>query len=193
MMDSRYGGWWRGFAAPLVFGMVFVVGGCGRDGASPEPAVPVGTEVGEQAPPLAGTRPGGGEYTLGRERGRSTAVVFLRGFDCGLCRERLRLLQASHPEYERAGARVVAVTPVEDGDAGAAAQDLGLSFPLVQVDSGTFARWGLIDDGSGLPLPASYLLDPQGVIVYRHVGRNAADRARDIELLAALEQLRAGR
>jgi hypothetical protein len=61
----------------------------------------------------------------------------------------------------------------------------------VQVDSGTFARWGLIDPGSSLPLPASFLLDPQGVVRYRHVGRNAADRASDIELLAMLQQLRA--
>jgi hypothetical protein len=49
--------------------------------------------------------------------------------------------------------------------------------------------WEVFADGEPLPLPASYLLDARGFVAFRHVGRNAADRASDLELLAALREL----
>jgi peroxiredoxin len=118
-------------------------------------------------------------------------VVFFRGYHCGLCRERLRELQANLDEYQRAGVNVVAVTA--DGQDGIqrAVQELGLGFPVVSVDSATLGNWGLVENSRSLPLPGSYLLDNRGVVIFRHIGRNAADRAHDIEVLAALQHARA--
>jgi peroxiredoxin len=193
MAFRRGAGGGRRVAASAVAALILAAGGCGAGGggAAPDPSLPVGTEVGEQFPELRGERVGGGGWEL--ERGRTQAVVFLRGLHCGLCRERLRELRANHGDYVSAGVRVVVVTPRDTSDAASAARELDLPFPVVEADSATFARWGLIDEATGLTRPASYLLDRRGVIVYRHVGRHAGDRARDIELLATLQQADAGR
>ncbi len=154
-----------------------------------EPLPPVGTEPGRLAPALAGTQAGGGGFELGRDRSSATVLVFYRGLYCGLCRERLQSLEAHRGAYRDLGARVVAVTLDRQEEAARTAEALGLGFPVVRVDSAVFAEWGVLDNPRGLPLPASILLDERGVIRYRHVGRNAADRARDIELLAALQSM----
>jgi peroxiredoxin len=180
--------------APLaVLVLAALLAGCpGRDEAV-DPATPVGTEVGERAPPLSGVAADGRDYELRPARGESTVIVFFRGFHCGLCRVRLQELQMNLDEYQASGARVVAVTPDEPTQVQRAVEELGLGFPVVSADSAVLASWGLIDGERALPLPASYLLDSRGVVVYRHVGRNAADRAHDIEILAVLQQVRGRR
>jgi peroxiredoxin len=164
------------------------VAGCGERGG-PAAEVPVGTEVGQAPPPLTGYGADGRAFELA-PRGEGTAVIFFRGYHCGLCRERLRELQANLGEYDRAGVSVVAATPDSRENAGRAAQDLGLGFPVVSVDSAVFASWGLMAGEGGLPLPGSYLLDRRGVVIFRHVGRSAADRTHDVEVLAALQDAR---
>jgi peroxiredoxin len=164
--------------------------GCRIDGEPAAPAAPVGTEVGERAPALAGTPADGGHFELVPSRAAGTVVVFFRGYACGLCRERLRELQATLAAYEGLGARVVAATADAEPEVRRAVDELGLRFPVVSVDSATLHEWGALDTGRALPLPASYLVDNRGVIVFRHIGRHAGDRASDIELLAALRQAR---
>lgn len=174
--------------------LALLAGAACREAAVPaDPPLPVGTEVGERAPPLSGTTAGGGPYTLAAAGATGTVVVFYRSYHCGLCRERLRELQAHLPQYEAVGARVVAVTADPPAEVQRAVEELGLAYPVVGVDSATLAAWGVVDTAGSPPLPASYLVDRRGVVVFRHLGRNAADRASDIEILAALQQLRGGR
>jgi peroxiredoxin len=170
--------------------VALALAGCRGDGGqAPDPNVPVGIELGQRAPALNGTRHDGREYQLS-PGGSGSVLVFFRGYHCGLCRERLRELQSHLAEYEQAGARIVAVTADEPEQARRAVEELGLGFPVVTVDSTTLTQWGLVGDPNPLPLPASYLLDRRGVIAFRHIGRNAADRAHDLEILAALQELR---
>jgi peroxiredoxin len=183
----------RAFGCPFtgLLGVLFVmivVSACG-DGPSVDTAeVPSGTAIGERAPALSGTEAEGREYELAPE-GSPTFVVFFRGYGCGLCRERLRELQTNLGEYRRLGARVVAVSADEAENLERARRELELDFPVVGVDDSTLAAWGLVGDATP-PLPGSYLIDRDGLIVFRHVGRNASDRAHDLEVLAALQALR---
>jgi cytochrome oxidase Cu insertion factor (SCO1/SenC/PrrC family) len=62
------------------------------------------------APALVGQRAGGGEFSLRDLAGAPAVLVFYRGAYCPLCVRRLEALAAHAPAYERAGARVVAVT-----------------------------------------------------------------------------------
>lgn len=181
----------RSLHAVLLLLVVSVAGvsGCGRAEEAADPLPERGTETGLLAPGLAGTQAGGGGYRLEPDRADATVVVFYRGAYCGLCRERLRQLQAHLPDYERAGARVLAATADPPEQARQATDELSLSFPVVSVDSATLRQWGAADPDRPLPLPASYVLDGRGVVAFRHVGRNAADRASDLELLAALQQV----
>jgi peroxiredoxin len=168
---------------------------CGSDrlpviGREPLPAV--GTEIGALAPPLAGTRADGSAFELRPARREYTLVEFYRGERCGLCRERLAALEANREAYEAARVRIIAVTLDEPEVVAHTAEALGLGFPVASADSAAFARWAVLDDGRGVALPASLVLDERGVIRYRHLGHNAADRADDAVLLAIVGQLRAG-
>jgi peroxiredoxin len=153
-------------------------------------AVPEGTGVGERAPALVGVAVDGGSFEYRADGRTATVVVFYRGFHCGLCRQRLSDLQAHLTEYEGARARVVAVSPDSAALVRRAAEELGLTFTLVAVDSAALRQWNVLADGHLLPLPASYLLDARGRVLFRHVGTNAADRASDLEMLAALRDAR---
>jgi peroxiredoxin len=179
---------WRRTAAVPLFALALLLAGCPGERQPADPDRPVGTEIGNQAPPITGTRNGTEEFRLAT-RGTGTAVVFFRAYGCGLCRERLRELQANSDAYRQVGAEVVAVTADHPDESARAARELELGFPVVSVDSATLAQWGVVQDNRMLPLPASYLLDGRGVVVFRHIGRNAADRAHDLEMLAVLRQL----
>jgi len=170
------------------FGLLALVAACERPGETPaEPLPAEGMEIGLRAPQLEGVE-GGSAWSLDRDRG-PYVLVFYRGYDCGLCRRRLEALQGSHSAYRDGGASVVALSPDSENGVEAARNELGLGMPVVQVDRTTLERWEVLDE-HGTAQPSTVLLDERGVILYRHRGRNAADRASDIDVLAALHQHR---
>jgi len=179
----------RAVCAMVMACTVLVAGGCGDGREAAAPDSPVGTEIGHRAPPLTGTGADGREFQF-QPRGDGTVIVFFRSFGCGLCRERLRELQGNLDEYRGADVRIVAATPDGPDIARRAVDELGLGFDVVSADSATLANWGVAPGERGLPLPGSYLVDRGGVVIFRHIGRNAADRAHDLEILAALRHAR---
>ncbi len=171
--------------------VLLTISGCERlrQAADTGPLPPVGNTPGHLAPELTGTTADGGSFELRADGKQATVLVFYRGLHCGICRERLRELEAHRSAYREAGADVVAVSAEAQQEVTRTPAELGVSFPVVRVDSATLAEWGLLGGEQKLPLPGSFVLDRRGVIHYRHVGRNAADRASDIELLAALQEI----
>jgi peroxiredoxin len=166
---------------------------CRDDGPRQDDPLPdVGTVPGRLAPPLQGRAEAGSPFRLDASGAQATLLLFYRGAHCGLCRERLRALEAHRREYEAADVRIVAATLDAPGEVARTVSMLGLGFPVVSVDTAAFSQWDIVDQDRAVPLPASFLLDARGVIRYRHRGRNAADRASDVELLAAIEQMRSG-
>jgi peroxiredoxin len=168
--------------------MMLVLPGCGREEEA-VPLPPVGVEEGSLAPPLEGRLAGGEPFSLapGEE---TTLLVFYRGAYCGLCRERLRRLQEHLPTYREMDTRVIAVTPDDTAEIRSTAARLGLEFPIVSVDTAVLARWNVLDPEDRSPRPVASLLDPRGVVRFRHVGRNAADWAGDVAILTVLQRAR---
>jgi len=166
--------------AALLGAVAALLAGCGGEGGARADA-PVGTAAGEQAPPLRGRLPDGGSFSLESERGSTTVAVFVLGADCGLCREQLRRLQEHHADYQAAGAEVVAVTPDPPASNAALSRRLGLAFPLVSADSAAAAAWGVRQ-------PATFLVDGEGRVRWRYLGRSAADRVPDEAVLAVLRE-----
>jgi peroxiredoxin len=166
-----------------------LVAACERLPIREDPAVPVGTEIGERAPPITGTAADGRPFDFRPDNRTATVLVFYRSYHCGLCRERLREIEQHLDEYRAVRAHVIAVSPDSLPLVRRAAEELGLTYPLVAADPDALGEWDVFGNGEPLSLPASYLLDPRGVVTYRHVGRNAADRASDLELLATLRQM----
>jgi len=143
------------------------------------------------APDLRGIDSRGGSFALEALRGAAVVLVFYRSHACPLCRERLAALAAHLDAYTSAGARVVAITPDPPDIAQRTAAELGLSLPVVSVDRAVLERWGVWPPTEEAPRPAAVVLDRDGRIRFRHLGRTAADRASDLQLLAVLERMRA--
>jgi peroxiredoxin len=170
--------------------LVCIVGAC-RSPAEIPPELEVGTEVGLRAPALVGETFDGGTFAL--ESGAPTVLVFYRSAQCGLCRVQLSEIERHLPAYQGRGVRAVAFTLDPADVSRRLLQDMTMSFPVVSVDTASFALWNAIDPETGAVMPVTYILDADGVVRYQHLGRNASDRALDAELLTVLETLGIGR
>lgn len=162
--------------------------GCSGGAEEAGPAPPLGTEVGQRAPALEGTTAAGEPFSLEDAGGSPAVLVFYQGAYCGLCRERLVRLQEHLPAYRTLGARVVALTPDPPAASAELARGLGLEFPVVSVESATLDRWGVSEPGRPGSRPGTFLLDARGEVLFRHLGRNAGDRAPDAGLITILER-----
>jgi peroxiredoxin len=174
----------------LAVALLLAVAGCGRP-QEPLEQPPEGTGVGERAPALVGEAATGDAFVLGELPGMPTVLVFYRGAQCGLCRVQLEQMQQHLGAYRRQGTRIIALTLDPPEMSRVLSEQMQLGFELISVDSATFVAWGGIDRESGSPLPATFILDSERVVRFRHIGRNAADRTTDPELLTLLEQIAA--
>jgi peroxiredoxin len=162
--------------------------GCGG-GAGPPVELPLGTSVGDRAPELTGILPGGRAFQLDPAGAAHTVLLFYRSAQCGLCRLQLEQAQHNLDAYRRQGARIVALTLDPPELSQALLVELPLQFDLVSVPRSVFVSWDAVEPASGVPLPATFVLDRAGRIEFRHIGRNAADRTTDAGLLTLLQAI----
>lgn len=159
------------------------------ESTSAEGSPPIGFEEGNRGPILEGVDAFGQPMAFAAS-GQPGVIVFYSSAACGLCRVQLENLQAHLPAYDREGARVVAVTLDPPEVSNAFREEVGLEYAVLTVDSATFDEWVPRDSALGGPLPAAYIVDSSGVIVFRHVGRNASDRASDAAMVSILSSLK---
>lgn len=141
-------------------------------------------------------------------------VTFYRGGWCPYCNIQLRAYQAMLPEMAALGARLVAISPqLPDGSMGTAEKN-ALTFEVLS-DVGNFVarRFGLVyalpedlrealrsnnkalpainGDGSWeLPVPATYVIAPDGRIVLASIEVDYRKRLEPDAILTALKSLR---
>ena len=154
-----------------------------------------------------------GEQTSTREivSQKPTVLIFYRGGWCPYCNRHLAELQQAHHELTRIGYQVVAVSPdqpeylrksMNEKDLGytllsdspmKVSRAFGLAF---KVDSGTVQRYkrnGMdLAERSGydhhlLPVPAVYLVNPDGLITFQYVNPDYKTRIKPSVLIAAAE------
>lgn len=138
----------------------------------------------------AGGSARGDGFSIEDVRGEPTVLVFYRSGDCGLCRDRLRALDAHVDDYADLGYRVVAVSADPPDAIERVRDELGLGLEIVHADRATLARWGVWPDEAAAPLPAAFVLDAAGRVRFRHIGVSAADRVSDVVLLAVAARAR---
>lgn len=140
------------------------------------------------------------DFRLSDQEGRSVSLsksyqsgpvllVFYRGSWCPFCVSELRGLGGIQDELREAGVRILAVSVDPPGRAQQAVDRLALKFPLLSDREKTvISDYGIVDRAGGpggedIALPAQFLIDREGQIVWRRVARRVHDRIDPQELL----------
>jgi peroxiredoxin len=171
--------------------------------------------VGDMAPDFALSNVAGERVSLGDllERG-PVVLTFFRGTWCPYCALYLRTLEQARPAIEAAGATLVAISP-QHVDASVRRFQRAVGFDMLSDLGNRVARvFGLIWDIPGeitdimlnwgldlpamngtagweLPIPATYVIAPDGTVRYAFADANFRRRAEPAEVLAALSELNA--
>ncbi|MFI4896645.1 MAG: peroxiredoxin-like family protein [Phycisphaerales bacterium JB059] len=173
-------------------------------------------EVGAQAPNFKLRNAGGDWVDLESTLQRGPVVLtFYRGVWCPYCNNELQSLERVLPQIHELGATVLALSPETREHVQENLEKNKLSFELLSDDDNrTAKRYGLaftldertvdryegygIDvathNGTGkheLPIPATYVIDSNGVIRFAFVDENYKKRAKPKDILKALEAINA--
>ncbi|MEU0969524.1 peroxiredoxin-like family protein [Streptomyces sp. NPDC005917] len=140
-------------------------------------------------------------------------LTFYRGAWCPYCNIALRALQQHHDAVTTRGARLVAVSPQIPDESLTLAEKHALTFDVLSdIGSDTAKQYGLtfdlpddlaavydklgvdlqrVNDGHPrtLPLPATYVIDREGVIRWAFIDTDYTTRAEPADILAALDAL----
>lgn len=154
-----------------------LLAGC-QQGAGPK----IPGAVGTRAPAYGAVSMQGDSLDLAAMKG-SVVLLNVWATWCIPCRREIPELQALHQKYEEQGLRVWGVS-VDGGDAdadvAAFAKDFGMTYAVLR-DPGERVMSAFRIQG----VPASYLIDRDGVIRWRTLGPFKAD---DAQLQSALQQ-----
>ena len=174
-----------------------------------------GLAVGEQAPLFSLPDATGETVSLaGRLAEGPVVLSFYRGEWCPFCNLELRALQAAPPQLKSHGAALIAISPQSPDHSLSITEKAGLTFDVLSD-----ARQEVITayrvqftvpadikdlhlnvfgndpsaqtaDGSwNLPIPATFVIDPAGIIRARHVSADYTTRMDPAQIEAALDAL----
>ena len=140
-------------------------------------------------------------------------ISFYRGAWCPYCNLELRALQDALPRIHELGAELVAISPNLPDKSLTSIEKHGLTYEILTDAQNRIARrYGLVitlseeirplyrqigfdipghngDDSWELPMPATYVVAPDGEIVFRFVSADYTRRAEPADIIAALEAL----
>lgn len=162
-----------------------------------------GIEVGQKAPSFIAIDTDGNKISLSEELNKGPVVlIFYRGEWCPVCNKHLKTLQDSLEFLQGAGARVLAVSPQKIEYQSKLADRTKAEFPLLydenykimnaygvtfSPDKATATMYNLLlgadlkssqsDDSQRLPVPATYVINTQGIIAWKHFNADYKQRA----------------
>ena len=136
-------------------------------------------------------------------------ICFLRGRWCPFCVGQMEAMNVVVGEIERAGASLVAISPQTVQQAFFMVDQHKLRFPLLSdVGSGVGRQFGLVidrrisresiggsfvnlpfangDESWELPIPATYVLDRDGTVLFASANADYAERAEPLDVLKSL-------
>ncbi|WP_417739272.1 peroxiredoxin-like family protein [Rosistilla oblonga] len=172
-------------------------------------------EVGQQAPEFELPNPQGDSVSLSSWLAKGPVVVtFYRGNWCPYCNLQLRAMQQRLPDLRRLGAELVAITPQLPDESLTQIEQASLEFPVLSdQDARVAAEYGVawkvpelildhmrndrnlelatINGGNGsvLPIPATFVINREGIVTWRFVDVDYRQRAEPDEIVAALQAL----
>jgi peroxiredoxin len=169
-------------------------------------------KVGDKAPAFTLKDPEGKEVSSTALLAQGPLVVsFYRGVWCPYCNMELQALQAALPEFERRGAKLVAISPQTPVNSRKSVRQNSLSFSILSdAQNEVAAAFGLRfalpdylvelykslkndlpsfngDPSWTLPMPARYVIASDGTILYAEVNPDYTRRPEPEEMLPALK------
>lgn len=180
-----------------------------RDAGVPEQAI----NTTDKAPDFTLTNATGETVTLSEQLKNGPVVLtWYRGGWCPYCNITLHYLQEQLPEFEKAGATLLALTPEVPDSSLSTAEKLQLEFEVLSdVGNKVAGEYGIVfdltpevatayqnsfdlesfngDDSYQLPLAATYVIDTDGVVRYAFIDADYRNRAEPKELLKVLQLL----
>lgn len=173
-------------------------------------------QVGQPVPDFVLPDAFGQTVSLGTLLDKGSVVIsFYRGEWCPFCNLELRALQAVLPKMRELGATLVAISPEKPDHGVVMTEKNELTFPVLSDLGNRVARqFGIVfrvgeelsefarntfqnditlrngDDSRELPVPATYVVDPLGIIRFAHVNVDyMTGRAEPEQIIAALEAI----
>ncbi len=99
-------------------------------------------------------------------------------------------LQSVLPEFQKLGAEVYALTADSLESVARAITEWKLTFIVVADPSReTLRRYGLLNPQDQSAMPATFVIDRQGLVRYRYIGMSATDRPDVREVLDAVRKV----
>lgn len=172
-------------------------------------------KAGDQAPvfalPDADGRPTSSRDLLLRG---PLVVTFYRGIWCPYCNFDLQALEAARPQIEARGASLIAISQQTPANSRKSQRQNGLGFPILVDRGGVVAaqfglRWNLPDylreihkrlgadltqfNGENswtLPMPARYVIDPDGKVAYAEINPDYTRRPEPSDVLPILDRMK---
>jgi peroxiredoxin len=172
-------------------------------------------KAGDKAPAFTLNDPDGRPVSSEALLAKGPLVIsFYRGVWCPYCNFELQALQAALPQIEARGASLVAISPQTAANSRKSQRDNQLTFPILGDEkSRVAAAFGLRfslpdylvelykgfrndlpafndDPAWVLPMPARFVIRPDGVIAYAEVNPDYTQRPDPTELFPVLDRLR---
>jgi len=171
-----------------------------------------GLPVGNAVIEFSGTDHNGNEILLSDllKKGK-VVVVFYRGQWCPICMPHLRKLQEDLKEIEDKGASLIIITPEKQENIKKTMLKTSITVPIIYDDNykimlqfdvafipgrglrfmyNTMLRANLInaqsDDSQTLSVPATFIIDTDGKVIWRHFNRDYKKRSKVKEILNQL-------
>lgn len=124
----------------------------------------------QPAPDFSAVSDDGQTIRLSDLRGQWVVLYFYPKANSYGCSIEAQKFEASLPEFERLGARVIGISTDTEGSQAAFREKCHLTFPLLPDPDQTICRaygvMGGVTSLLGVSGRASFLIDPQGVLVY---------------------------
>jgi peroxiredoxin len=173
---------------------------------------PKGLNVNDEAPAFSAKDQDGKTVSLKEQlKNGAVVLVFYRGQWCPYCNKQLKKLEDSLSLITGKGATLIAVTPEKPENISATIEKTKATYPILfddgltimksydvayAVDEKTiesYKKYGIDfnvvngeKNGTNLPVPAIYVINKEGKIVFRHFDKNYTKRASVAEILAHL-------
>jgi peroxiredoxin len=172
---------------------------------------PKGLETGSKAPVVDLTIDGKKVALTDLYKDQNVVIIFYRGFWCPKCNKHLSEFATKAKDLEAKGVRLIAITPETQEGIEKTKEKTGADFTIVSDTDGSLLRAFDVDynvtEGyvnkvnemlkvsisennaigeNKLPVPATYVINKEGTIIYSHFNPDYAQRASIEDILAAL-------